>query len=277
MQSTNEELETAKEELQSINEELSTVNTEQLIKVKDLARINNDIINLMAGTGIGTLFVDTELSVMRFTGSISEIIFLIQNDIGRPINHIVYNLKNYHNLVPDIEEVLTNLIPKQMDLQTLNGKWYTMRIFPYRTLENIIDGAVITFVDITETVQTREALHKAKELNRMAVIVNDSNDAICLQDLNGRILAWNPGAVRLYGWTEAEALQMNVRDRIPEELQESALADIQQLNQSKILKPYLTQRLTCDGRVLDIWMIATALINESGKIYAIATTERLND
>jgi two-component system CheB/CheR fusion protein len=277
LQSTNEELETAKEELQSINEELSTVNTEQLIKVKDLARINNDMINLMAGTGIGTLFVDNQLCVMRFTGTISEIICLIQNDIGRPINHIAYNLKNYHNLVQDIEEVLSNLVPKQMDLQSLNGKWYTMRILPYRTLENIVDGAVITFIDITEIVQTRTALHKANEIIRMAVIVNDSNDAICLQDLNGQILAWNPGAERLYGWTEAEALKMNVRDRIPEALQESALADIQQLNQSKIIKPYLTQRLTCDGRVLDIWMTETALIDESGKIYAIATTERLND
>ncbi len=91
-----------------------------------------------------------------------------------------------------------------------------MRIQPYRTLDNVIEGAVITFVDITEMERTREALRKANDLLRLAVVVRDAHDAITVQDLEGRILAWNPGAVRMYGWSEAEALAMNVRDRIPE-------------------------------------------------------------
>lgn len=276
LQSTNEELETAKEELQSINEELSTVNTEQQLRVKDLARINNDMINLMAGTGIGTVFVDVNLCVMRFTSAISDIINLIQSDVGRPLSHIAYNLKDYHSLVTDIKAVLTNLIPKEIDVQSITGKWFTLRIIPYRTLENIVEGAVITFVDITETVLAREALKKANTINRLAVVVQDSNDAISMQDLNGHILAWNPAATRLYGWTETEALQMNVRDRIPSALQEIALDKAHQLSLSKVMEPYATQRVTKNGKIVDIWMTATALINKNG-VYAIATTERLRD
>ncbi len=101
-------------------------------------------------------------------------------------------------------------------MQTVEGKSYMMRIQPYRTLDNVIEGAaVISFVDITEIVKMREALRKANELQRIAVLVRDANDAITMQDLTGRTLAWNPGAVRLYGWSEAEALELNVRDRIP--------------------------------------------------------------
>ena len=277
LQSTNEELETAKEELQSINEELSTVNTEQQLKVLDLSRINNDMINLMAGTGIGTVFVDLGMRVVRFTSAASEIINLIQSDIGRPVNHIAYNLQNYYSLVTDIQEVLTNLIPKQLDVQSLAGKWYTMRILPYRTLENIIEGAVITFVDITETVRTREALENANKMLRLAVVVRDANDAITMQDLNGHIMAWNPGAVRMYGWSEAEALQMNVSDRIPEALREDELAKVHQLSLAEIMEPYCTQRLTREGAVVEIWMSATALSNEAGEMYAIATTERTKE
>ena len=95
--------------------------------------------------------------------------------------------------------------------------------------------------------QAQEALRKANELVRLAVVVRDAHDAITVQDLEGRILAWNPGAVRMYGWSEAEALMMNVRDRIPEGLREEALAKVHQLSQAEILEPYRTQRITKDG------------------------------
>ena len=95
-----------------------------------------------------------------------------------------------------------------------------------------------------------------------------------MQDLDGRILAWNPGAVRLYGWSEAEALLMNVRDRIPQELREKALATLRQLSQAEILEPYRTQRITKQGAVIAVSIISTALLNDAGDMYAIATTER---
>ena len=163
LQSTNEELETSKEELQSINEELATVNTELQTKVTDLSRANNDMNNLLAGTGIGTIFVDHDLCILRFTPAATLIINLILSDIGRPVGHIVSNLVNYDSLVADIKTVLQNLTPKEVDVQTIELKWYTMRMLPYRTLDNVIEGAVITFVDITEMVTIREALRRANQ------------------------------------------------------------------------------------------------------------------
>jgi two-component system CheB/CheR fusion protein len=274
LQSTNEELETSKEEMQSINEELSTVNTELQIKVTDLSRANNDMNNLLAGTGIGTVFVDHQQRILRFTPAASQIINLILSDVGRPIGHIVSNLVGYTSLVNDVQVVLKTLIPKEVDVQTHEGKSYTLHILPYRTLDNVIEGAVITFVENTEVKRTREALKKANALLRLAVVVRDAHDAITVQELDGRTIAWNPGAEHLYGWTEAEALQMNVRARIPKALQSSALSHMRQLSDTHSLAPFDTQRLTKAGQVLDISLTATALLDESGQMYAIATTER---
>ncbi|MCX7143361.1 MAG: PAS domain S-box protein, partial [Proteobacteria bacterium] len=131
------------------------------------------------------------------------------------------------------------------------------------------------FVDITEIVATREALKKANDLLRLAVVVRDASDAITVQDLEGRILAWNPGAERLYGWSEAEALAMNVRERIPQGLREDALAKIYQLSQAEILEPHQTQRLTKGGPVVAVSVVSTALLDPAGKMYAVATAERV--
>lgn len=157
LQSSNEELETSKEELQSLNEELATVNAELQAKVADLSRANNDLNNLMAGTGIGTVFVDHELRILRFTPAATRIINLIQADIGRPVGHIVSNLMGYDRLTADVRSVLNDLVPKEMEVRSQTGAWYTMRIQPYRTLNNVIEGAVITFVDITKLKRANES------------------------------------------------------------------------------------------------------------------------
>jgi two-component system CheB/CheR fusion protein len=163
LQSTNEELETSQEELQSVNEELVTINTEFQQKIEDLSQVNNDMNNLLAGTGIGTIFVDRELRIQRFTPAVTEIINLIQTDIGRPVEHIVTNLVNYDQLVPDTLAVLNTLIPTEAEVQTIKGGWYLMRIIPYRTLENMIDGAVLTFVNITRQKHLQAELQQAHE------------------------------------------------------------------------------------------------------------------
>jgi two-component system CheB/CheR fusion protein len=408
LQSTNEELETSKEELQSVNEELATVNSELQTKVTDLSRANNDMNNLLAGTGIGTVFVDFHMRILRFTPAAGVIINLILSDVGRPVGHIVSNLVDYNSLVADIQAVLNTLIHKEVDVRTIAGKWFTMRIQPYRTIDYVIEGAVISFVDITEMKKVQEslqesermlldsqavahigayitnlaatefdantwqaspeiykifginktyphtlagwvgfihpdsqeelfayhkqvvderkrfdhqykiirindgaerwvqgtgeleydeksnpirmlgtiqditerklaedALRKTNEQLRLAVVVRDAHDAITVQDIDGRIIAWNPGAVRMYGWSEAEALTMNVRDRIPEGLQEDALAKIIALSRAVILEPHLTRRIAKDGTVQDVSIISTALMDKTGKMYAIATTERV--
>ena len=134
LQSANEELETSKEELQSVNEELATVNAELQNKVADLTHANNDMNNLLAGTGIGTVFVDRHLRILRFTPAATQVINLIPSDVGRPVAHIVSNLVDYNRLVADTQTVLDTLVPQEAEVQTQAGAWYTMRVRPYRTL-----------------------------------------------------------------------------------------------------------------------------------------------
>ncbi|MFZ3046314.1 MAG: CheR family methyltransferase, partial [Desulfatirhabdiaceae bacterium] len=169
LQSTNEELETSKEELQSVNEELATVNSELQTKVADLSQANNDMNNLLGGTGIATVFVNHGLKILRFTPAATWIINLIQSDIGRPVGHIVSNLVDYHSLLADVKSVLDTLLPKEVDVQTRAGGWYTMRIQPYRTINNVIEGAVLTFVDITQTKKAQNALNLTEERIRVAL------------------------------------------------------------------------------------------------------------
>jgi two-component system CheB/CheR fusion protein len=275
LQSTNEELETSKEEFQSVNEELSTVNTELQEKVLNLSRSNNDMNNLLAGTGIGTVFVDHQLSILRFTPAIMSIINLISVDIGRFIGHIVSNMINYNNLVEDIKSVLDTLIPKEIEVQTNEGKWYLMRIQPYRTIENVIEGAVISFIDISENVKIRQELHDANTLSRLAIIVRDSYDAITVHDLEGKIIAWNPAAVKLYGWSEEEALKMNISQRIPKELLKQDLDILEKLKHADIIKPYISKRLDKDANSIDVSITCSALMDETAKVYAVSTTEKI--
>lgn len=277
LQSTNEELETSKEEMQSMNEELTTINVELQTKVIDLSRANNDMANLLAGTGIGTVFVDLKLRILRFTPAASTIINLIPSDVGRPLAYIVSNLAGYNDLVADAQRVLDTLAPKETEVQTSAGLWYTMRILPYRTVDNVIEGAVVTFVGITEVVAARQALVESKALIRLAIVVRDAYDAITVQDLAGSTLAWNPGAARLYGWSEAEALAMNVRDRTPRRLHGKSMVRDNQLKHAETLEPCLTHRLTKAGAEVEVWLTSTQLINEAGDVYATATTERLRE
>jgi two-component system CheB/CheR fusion protein len=199
---------------------------------------------------------------------------LIPTDVGRPVGHIASNLAGYDSLARDAQAVLDTLVPREVEVRGTTGRWYQLRIQPYRTVENVVEGAVITFVDITDTKQMQAAVREADALRRLAVVVHDAYDAVTVQDLEGRILAWNPAAERMYGWGETEALTMNIRDVIPAGLCQEALARVKELGRAQVLAPYPTQRLAKDGRLVEVWLTATALVNERGDVYAIATTER---
>jgi two-component system CheB/CheR fusion protein len=205
LQSTNEELETSKEELQSVNEELATVNAELQTKVADLTRANNDMNNLLAGTGIATVFVDHSLHILRFTPAATRIINLIQSDIGRPVGHLVSNLVGYDSLSADTQAVLDSLVPKEMEVRTKGGVWYAMRILPYRTLDNVIEGAVITFVDINSLKQAHEALQQSKQ--KFTIIFEKAPFGAALAILpEGRIIDVNESFERLIGYTRQELI-----------------------------------------------------------------------
>jgi two-component system CheB/CheR fusion protein len=266
LQSTNEELETSREELQSTNEELETVNSELMDKVDQLSNTNDDLNNLLSSTQIGTVFLDMDLRVKRFTSSVNRVFNLIETDVGRPISDITSKL-DYPHLLEDARETLGTLIPKDTTLQAHDGAWFSVRVLPYRTVENVIDGIVITFVDVTE-------INEAAQLKRLATVLKDSNDAVTVQDLDGRITAWNKGAEKLYGYTEAEALKMNVAGLVPEEKKKEALDLFRQIKAGKPVESARTKRLTRDGRVLDVWLTVTKLEDKHGRVNAVATTER---
>ncbi len=148
LQSTNEELTTSKEEMQSLNEELQTVNTELQAKMNDLSTMNSDLKNLLNSTDVATVFLDNDLHVRRFTPQASKIIKLIPADEGRPITDLTSDLR-YPELVEDTREVLRTLASTEKPVTARDGRWFTVRIMPYRTLDDRIDGVVITFADIT--------------------------------------------------------------------------------------------------------------------------------
>jgi PAS domain S-box-containing protein len=149
LQSANEELTTSKEELQSLNEELQTVNAELQSKVDDLTWVRNDMTNLLNSTEIATVFLDNEMRLRRFTTHATRLFKLIPGDVGRFLSDIVSDL-DYPQLQDDAHTVLRTLAFQENVVTTHDGRWYRVRIMPYRTQENIIDGVVITFIDITE-------------------------------------------------------------------------------------------------------------------------------
>ncbi|HEX5658386.1 MAG TPA: CheR family methyltransferase, partial [Polyangiales bacterium] len=157
LQSANEELETSKEELQSLNEELQTVNVELHGKVEELSRANDDMTNLLNATDIATIFLDNDLNIKRHTEQARRVIRLIPSDVGRSIGDLVSRL-SYDRLTEDAREVLRTLGAKEVEVQGKNdGKWYLMRLLPYRTTDNVIDGLVVTFVDITRVKLLQES------------------------------------------------------------------------------------------------------------------------
>jgi two-component system CheB/CheR fusion protein len=160
IQSTNEELMTSKEEMQSLNEELQTVNAELQVRVDELSRSNSDMKNLLNSTDIATLFLDKDLKVRRFTTQATKIIKLIAGDMGRPITDLASDLV-YPELTADAREVLQKLGFVEKPINTSDGRWFTVRIMPYRTLDDRIDGVVITFSDITAA-KTLEAKLREK-------------------------------------------------------------------------------------------------------------------
>lgn len=164
LQSTNEELTTSKEEMQSLNEELQTVNAELQSKVKDLSWVNNDMENLLNSTEIATIFLDNKLKIRRFTSHISQLFKVITSDIGRPLSDIVTDL-HYDKLHSDAHEVLRTLIFTEKQVTAKNNRWFKVRIMPYRTHENVIDGVVITFTDITDFKNLEESLRNIREPN----------------------------------------------------------------------------------------------------------------
>ena len=175
LQSTNEELTTSKEEMQSLNEELQTVNAELQAKVDEFSRASSDMKNLLDSTDIATLFLDNALHVRRFTPQATKIIKLIPSDAGRPVTDLASELR-YPKLAEDARKVLRTLAATEKSVAARDGRWFTVRIMPYRTLDDRIDGVVITFADIT-TAKTLEMKLRAKQAGLEKRVAGQSTKA----------------------------------------------------------------------------------------------------
>lgn len=266
LQSANEELETSKEELQATNEELNTVNTELQNKVMELAKAG-DIHNLLASTDIACLFLDTRLCIRHYTSAAARIIRLIPTDIGRLLSDLNTSFPGV-DLSRYAQSVLNDLNSLELEIESRDHIWYLLRITPYRTEIDTIEGVVLTMVDI------QRIRYAEGKLRRLAIVVADSNDAVTVQNFEGQIVAWNKGAENLYGWTESEALNLNAADRVPEDKLQELQSFMDKIKRGENIRSFRTQRRTKSGHNVDVWLTATALADENGRPIEMATTER---
>jgi two-component system CheB/CheR fusion protein len=204
--STSEELETSKEELQSINEELQTVNSELKLKLEAVSRAHSDLQNLMAATDFGTLFLDSTLRIKRFTQPVTELFSITPSDEGRPVTDFAHRLQ-YDQLIADAQAVLARLAPIRREVRSREDRWYDVRLRPYRTVEDKIDGVVITFVDITERLYVDDALRASEQsLRQVKRLVDVSRNPIFIWEFDGGVVEWNRGSEELYGYSREDAL-----------------------------------------------------------------------
>lgn len=204
LQSTNEELETSKEEMQSLNEELLTTNAQLQSKVEAYLQANDDMQNLLNSTAISTVFLDCQLNIRRFTEEARKVFHLIPSDVGRPIADLVSNL-NYGQLVADATEVLRTLATHESEVSTREGGWCQVRILPYRTTENVIDGLVITFMDITRTKLAERAAEQSRTYAES--IVTAVREPLLVLNHELRVFSANHAFYRKFKLTAEETLR----------------------------------------------------------------------
>lgn len=209
LQSTNEELETSKEELQSVNEELITVNAELQAKIEQLSGMQNDMKNLLDNISIGTIFLDEHMLIRRFTREASKVYRLVVSDVGRALADINSNLEA-ENLLVEAQSVLETLVPFEQELRTTLGTWYLVRIQPYRTLENVIEGVVMTFTDITQRIKVEAAVQQAREMAEN--VVETIREPLLVLDGNLNIVSANRAFYQFFKVTSAETIGLKIYD-----------------------------------------------------------------
>lgn len=203
LQSTNEEALTTKEEMQSLNEELMTINLQYQNKAEELTQLNNDMKNLLDNTEIGTIFLDNQLNILRFTPQVTKLFNVIPSDLGRSITHIVSNF-DYPALEESIREVIEKLSGKEMEVSTKKGDWYNLRIMPYRTMDNFINGAVVTFTRITPVKAMENKLSNL--LNYAQVMIDLLPDPAILIDKDWKVLVVNQQFGLFFNLNEREVI-----------------------------------------------------------------------
>ncbi len=208
----NEELQSTNEEMQSINDELMTVNEDNEYKIQELTELSNDLDNLLVSTNIATVFLDEDMRIKRYTSEVTKVINLMKVDIGRPIHHISHNL-NYDRFMDDVREVMVTSQKVVKEVQSHDGKWYSMKVTPYRTNENLIKGIVITFVNVTHIKEVND------ELKVSSFAIEQSPSTIVLANADGVIEFANTKFTNLMGIHPINLIGTKIQEFYKEEMQ----------------------------------------------------------
>jgi len=268
LHSTVEELETSKEELQSINEELQTVNAELNNRADSLVRSNSDLANLFDSTSIATLFLDNQSCIRRFTPAITEIFNVREGDEGRPIGDFASRLAGTA-LTKDIVTVLRDLGSLEREAESEDGAaTYLVRVKPYRDLNNVIDGVVITLIDITE----RKRLERDRA--HLAAIVASSQDAILSHDLDGKITSWNAGAEKIYGYTPDEIIGQPMSTLLDDVQVNEWPDNLLRLRRGELISDIDISRVTKGDRVIYVSLTISPMRDTSGTIIGASAVAR---
>jgi PAS domain S-box-containing protein len=259
MRSTTEELQTGKEELLSVNEELATVNYELKSNVNELTGANSDLQNLLTSTEIGTIFLDRQLCIKRFTPRVQELFNIIPSDVGRPLSDITHKL-NQDGFTSDAERVLRELVTVERELHTPNGLWFMTRMLPYRTTDDHIDGVVLTFVDITARKQAEEALHESTA--RLHIAIEAAGLATWDWNIGTGQVHWNEQHYRIFGLEPGDGtvsydefmafVHPGDRDELERKLEHSTLTtDVFQMEFRAVLRDGTLRWMKGYGRVVE--------------------------
>jgi len=275
LQSTNEELTTSKEEMQSMNEELQTVNAELQSKVDDFSLVNNDMKNLLNSTDIATLFLDKDLNIRRYTNEATKIFKLIKTDIGRPFTDQVSDLI-YPELVTDALEVLRTLMFIEKQIPTKDGRWFSIRIMPYRTYDNRIDGLVITFVNHSDIKQVEIKLQETEQI--YLLLLNVSSNVILRLSSDLKILEYNAEAENKFGIKLKDAINQNfIQMLVPEPEQKKVEKGLKELLNSGRKSKYKMKLMITGGNIVQAeWSINILLNKQQLSIGMIILTNNTN-
>lgn len=257
LQSTNEEALTTKEEMQSLNEELMTINLQYQNKAEELTRMNNDMKNLLDNTDIGTIFLDNNLIILRFTPQVNRLFNVISSDVGRSITHIASNF-DYPSIENTILEVIEKLNGKELEVKTKTNDWYNLRIMPYRTMDNFISGAVLTFTKITP-VKALESKF-ASLLSYIQASVNQLAHAAVMLDKDGRVLVVNMLFLKMFHLREEEVKEQFFMEIVHNKWNTNKLDQL--LNDEKGPELYLQHDF--QGIGMKTLMVGVQYVPESG-------------
>jgi len=263
---SNEELQSTNEELHSVNEELYTVNAEHQRKITELTELTDDMDNLLRSTEVGTIFLDRQLRIRKFTPQIFHAFQILPQDIGRSIETFSHNIQ-HETLLDEVERVVESGKSFEKDVQDRRGNWYLLRVLPYRS-KGQIDGAVITLIDINGMKQTEA------ELRRLSKVFMDGADPITIEDLEGRIVDSNEEAARAHGWSREELRGQPVSKLVPPEYVAQAESLRQRCRQGENIRNVELARQDRAGNVVPILVTLSAIQDENGEPVGIATISK---